>query len=59
MRKHLLKALQTAVFIALVVWTLDGHVPGLNETVAPEPAPMPVPVAKFYIHCGWGIKCDW
>lgn len=42
MRKHLSKALQAAVFIAMVGWALDGHVPGLNEAVAPEPAPLPV-----------------
>ena len=28
--------------IVLVVWALDGHVPGLNEDVAPDPAPVPV-----------------
>ena len=42
MRKHLSKALQAAVLIVLVGWALDGHVPGLNEPVAPDPAPVPV-----------------
>lgn len=26
----------------MVGWALDGHVPGLNEAVAPDPAPVPV-----------------
>jgi hemolysin activation/secretion protein len=42
MRKHLSKALQAVVLIGLVVWALDGHVPGLNEPVAPDPAPVPM-----------------
>jgi hypothetical protein len=41
MRKHLSK-LQTLALIVLVGWALDGDVPGLNEPVAPDPAPLPI-----------------
>jgi hemolysin activation/secretion protein len=41
MRKHLSK-LQAVALIVLVGWALDGHVPGLNEPVAPDPAPLPI-----------------
>ena len=42
MRKHLSKKLQAVALIVLVGWALDGHVPGLNEPVAPDPAPLPM-----------------
>ena len=42
MRKHLSKKLQAVALIVLVGWALDGHVPGLNEPVAPDPAPLPI-----------------
>ena len=41
MRKHLSK-LQAVALIVLVGWALDGHVPGLNEPVVPDPAPLPM-----------------
>lgn len=46
MRKHLSKTLQAVVFIALVGWALDGHVPGLNEPVASDPEPASVQAAR-------------
>lgn len=42
MRKHLPRTLQVVAFAVLVGWGLDGHVPGLNEPVAPDPTPVPM-----------------